>query len=658
MIRAAVSGRSSAALVVDGEHWYRLDGENLWGDFKPAGPHEWPYVFGVAEDIQYLEANDFDEVRRRLAAAVDQDHALSLALIFLDITTKETTRRVAAEDLDTIIKRTPDVMGFLWKVFASRPLPYDASIWDAFESSAEDAQGFFLELNTSQPAIAAVGQSWETVAQELFTGIDRDEFFAYATHAGIPLALVEAVRKQVEPAIPDLRDLPEHWKVGDVQRIVRQWVEQIEQPRATTSRVFALETSPKMTLTAWEEKPTFFGAADPDLEALQQIDFHGSLINNLLFRHALTIPDSYFYTSAGIAAHLERPNTLLEAGIAAGLILAACRFRGLGFDATYQVLRKQRVVTNQCLYVTRLQRAADRAVTDIFQYSPAEMDGNSYDRYLTVLQAKTPPPGALNVGGSSPLLRFWADTNDWRVSIIDEAREATAKRLGQGVRKRELLRYLVRAVLGDFVPEITGIAQLLRAGGELVERIRVFWSWTSEGHRFSRAQRLKALIYSPGYEKVHNLFVTDALGSLPETEILRLSVLMPSTESLKELVPDDIIQLRLGPGADYLKALSVCHDIGHSSSDIERALTTYAAEISKLCIRRLPGTKLKVVELAVGLPKKDSPDSRNRFASMTTFDSAIGGSVLGRNVHRLLPGGKVGPVTTNDQTDVVIDVVN
>ncbi len=653
MMKAAISGRAAAALVVDGDMWYRIDGENP-SEVKPAGPRAWQYVFGVSQDVQYLEVHSFDEVRQTLVAAVDEDYALSLALICLDITTKETTRRVAADDLETIIKRTPGVTAFLWKVFASRPLTYDASIYDAFHASLGEARRFFVELNACQPAITTVRQSWEAIGQELFSAIDRDELLAYATHAGFPLVFAEAAHRNVRPDLPELEGLPEYWKVGDVRRIVSQWVDEIACCRTAKKRVLVLENTHLGTAAAtWEERPTFFGAADPDLESLQSIDFHASLINNLLFRRRLLVPDSYFFTSAGIAEHLARPASLLEAAITAGLVTAACLYRGLGFDATYDILRRQRVLTAQCKFVHRLQTAADRAEVDVFAYCSTEGIGESYDRYLTILQAKDPPAGALHIGGSGPLLRHWLATQDWRLSIINDAREATLKRRGHGVHKRELLRYLVKAVIGVFVPEITGIGQLLRLGGELVERIRVFWSWTSEGHRFSRARELDALLYSPGYEKVQNLFVTNALGSLPDTEPLRVRVRMPSTDSLKLLHSDDIIQLRLGPGASYQEALVRWHDAPDRQAEVELALAAYAVEISKLCVRRLPGAKLKVVELTVGLPSKNPTDDRNQFASMTTFDSE-----LGRKVRQLMPGGKVGPVTTNDQTDVVVDLPN
>jgi RNA polymerase sigma-70 factor (ECF subfamily) len=221
-MKAALSGRAAAALVIDGDAWYRIDGDRL-EELKPSGPHEWPYVFGLCQDVQYLDVVSYTEVRAALAAAVDQEHALSLALICLDTETRSETRQLAADDLEKILTRTPDAIEFLWKVFSSKPLPSTASLERALGVTRGAVQGFFDRLGDHQEAIAVVRRAWELLPEEIFSGVNADEVFSFAVHAGICTDFVGAVRHSHPAQIADV-EIPGQWRSSDIRRILSEWL--------------------------------------------------------------------------------------------------------------------------------------------------------------------------------------------------------------------------------------------------------------------------------------------------------------------------------------------------------------------------------------------------------------------------------------------------
>src|SRR2546423_529437 len=106
-MKAAVSGRAAAAIILDGETWLKIDGED--DEVKPAQPRQWPYVFGVSEDVQFAEGT-LDEIRGVLSKAVDEDQALTLTLICLDMASEFSSKSSAAASLNEIAARTPSAM--------------------------------------------------------------------------------------------------------------------------------------------------------------------------------------------------------------------------------------------------------------------------------------------------------------------------------------------------------------------------------------------------------------------------------------------------------------------------------------------------------------------------------------------------------------------
>jgi hypothetical protein len=651
-MKAAVSGRAAAAIVIDGDKWVRIDNEEP-SVIKPSGPHDWPFVFGVSQDTQFVEADSFDEIRCILSTAADENQGLTLALICLDMGSEFQTKIEAAHHLEQIIARTRSTLEFLWRVFAAKPLPRDASVDDACDASpaAAQVQQFFIRLRQSQPAITRVNEAWQVLPDHTFAEVNRGDFRSFTIHSGIWQCVVEASLANRTPQFPAKLDLPHLWSAAQVDQILHAWAKLILETPEPRQMIRVLETRQETVIVTPAEGRTLFAATDVEMETLQQVDFHGSLINNLLLRQQLVIPDVYFFTSRGIANHLSSPDTLLEHAIASGLVVAASRYRGADFETTYKVMRRQRIVLKVCDYVARLQRAAERNPDGPYLYWPNEGMSTAYERYLSVLEADAPPAMALHAAGDSDLARHWDLTRDWRTSLIGRARDATQRRGGTGVYKRELFHQLKVAV-GHDTHEITGIGSLLSAvSKELVEKVRIFWSWVAEGHRFSRARMLDALIYSPGYERVQNLFVTSALGSVAGSNPLHVEMDLPSTSTLKELSARQIIDLRRGPGADYFLAIDRCRRNPDEREQVKNALEQYAAETVKVCENSIGRIQVKRVELSVGLPSSTdiAASRRQQFLAMTTFDS-----LRGRLYDQYLRGKKIGGVTVNKKTDVCV----
>lgn len=617
-MKAAVSGRAAAAIILDGETWLKIDGED--DEIKPAQPQQWPYVFGTSEDVQFAEGT-LDEIRGVLSKAVDEDQALTLALICLDMASEFSSKSSAAASLNEIAARTPSVMEFLWRVFSAKPLPSDASPLEAWRASAGQAHEFFERLILLQPAIAHVHQAWTLIPRDIFEGVNIIELSAFATHAGICQKFVQAVAADIEARVGDDIDIPAQWPPTKVRNIFAKWSSLIADLPRTAHEIQFVDEATAAPRT--HERPTLFAAPDPELEQLEPIDFHSSLINAILLHRQLLIPDVYFFTSRGIANHFAHEQTLLEAALGAGLVVAACRYRDADFDTTYRVMRRQRFVCRESDYVARLQQAADRNEHGAFVYWPSEGVSNSYEEYLAILEADDPPAAAVQAGGNV-LQKNWDITRQWRKTLIAEAREATHRRGGAGIHKRVLFRRLVKAVVGSTPPEIATITDLLKASKELAERVHIFWSWAAEAHRFSRAKVLDALIYSPGYRPLQNLFVMNALGAIGDMNPLNMEVSLPSTDALKQLSATQIIELRQGAGAVYFDALANCRHHPEQRDKLKTAVEQYAAEATRLCTERIGSIKVKRVTLNIGLPSREfdmEHARKQQFLKMTTFDS-------------------------------------
>ena len=102
MMQAVISGRAGAALLIDGEDWTSLHADDL-AEAVPRNPGDFPFLFGDADDLQFLENVDRKKVTKELALACDRETSLRLALFVLDADLPSDVREEAACELDTLL---------------------------------------------------------------------------------------------------------------------------------------------------------------------------------------------------------------------------------------------------------------------------------------------------------------------------------------------------------------------------------------------------------------------------------------------------------------------------------------------------------------------------------------------------------------------------
>src|SRR6185295_17405456 len=127
------------------------------------------------------------------------------------------------DDLEKILTQTPNAIEFLWKVFSSKPLPSAASLERALGVTRGAAQGFFDQLGDRQEAIAVVRRAWEVLPEEIFSGVNAEEVFSFAVHAGICMDFVDAVCHSHAAEIADV-EIPGQWRSSDIRRILSGWL--------------------------------------------------------------------------------------------------------------------------------------------------------------------------------------------------------------------------------------------------------------------------------------------------------------------------------------------------------------------------------------------------------------------------------------------------
>src|SRR5436305_13455422 len=98
-MNAVVSGRAGIALVFDDETagFIRAGFEP---SVTPCRLESFHFLFGDAEDLQFLDGVDIQTVLERLSVECSKEQCLQFALILLDNGFSPQTRRHAAEEME------------------------------------------------------------------------------------------------------------------------------------------------------------------------------------------------------------------------------------------------------------------------------------------------------------------------------------------------------------------------------------------------------------------------------------------------------------------------------------------------------------------------------------------------------------------------------
>ena len=136
-MNAIVSGRAGVAMVLDGDQVASLHvGSGV--TTTVCRLEDFPFLFGDANDLQFLESVELHEVADRLAHDFDKEQALQLSLVLLDKRFSPHPRRLAGEELEALF-RGEEVKRFVEGVLYAHPLPEEADLAGALEYIQPDA---------------------------------------------------------------------------------------------------------------------------------------------------------------------------------------------------------------------------------------------------------------------------------------------------------------------------------------------------------------------------------------------------------------------------------------------------------------------------------------------------------------------------------------
>jgi len=184
---AVISGRAGTALLKDGNSLFSFDVDDM-DRVVPRQQSDLPFLFGDANDLQFLENVDPAQARRQLELAHNNACALDLTLILLDAELSDEVRGEAAAELEALFADT-QIIERLEYILYARPLPGTADIIGAIERSrrieAATLESVLQNLFDCQPFIRQACQEWDAIPATDFGGEGpKAEFQHAAIHEG------------------------------------------------------------------------------------------------------------------------------------------------------------------------------------------------------------------------------------------------------------------------------------------------------------------------------------------------------------------------------------------------------------------------------------------------------------------------------------------
>ena len=187
-MQAVLSGHACVALLIDGSVMQSMHYEDM-DHLVPRRPEEFRALFGDATDLNWIEETiAIDEVRTRLAFAVDSAEALKLVLYLCDDRLSMATVMAAAVELEELIVYS-DILTSIEHVMYATPLPPSVDLARAMSACAETdshATAVFLEeLARLQPVISTVRVAWHGIPHSCFEHAGRVKSEAVCLRHGL-----------------------------------------------------------------------------------------------------------------------------------------------------------------------------------------------------------------------------------------------------------------------------------------------------------------------------------------------------------------------------------------------------------------------------------------------------------------------------------------
>ena len=228
-MKAVISGRSGVAII---SHQGNLLSLNLDAPDKliPRQSHEIKFLLGDANDLEFVEDTNHEQLKRRLKSSYQAAYALDLMLFVLDSELSAETRSEAASELEHLLAE-PAISNHLESVLYAHPLPQDADLAGAFHHSemtqAARTIAWLQELERLQPIIARSFSAWESLPLDIFGNSEqKKDFQRLAVRLGLFRSLVQAIEQQkdVNTVLIDAGLNREISQKHNHRQILQQWL--------------------------------------------------------------------------------------------------------------------------------------------------------------------------------------------------------------------------------------------------------------------------------------------------------------------------------------------------------------------------------------------------------------------------------------------------
>ena len=249
-MQAVISGSANVALMIDGERLSSIHADNM-EETVARRPGDFRYLFGDAQDLEFLEDVDDAEIRARLETAHDAEEALHLTLFLFDSDLPTDVRQDAAGELDGLLSKIP-VARQLENVLYAQPLPESADLAGAQDSCEGDdrklAREFIRNFLDRQAAIRDVRLAWDQIPTSLMeAGESRSRIESVFVREGLFRGLVlnrvggDTVDKFLFGCLlnPRLKSFANH------REIAQTWTEPFREARKAADQSRTKETRVK-----------------------------------------------------------------------------------------------------------------------------------------------------------------------------------------------------------------------------------------------------------------------------------------------------------------------------------------------------------------------------------------------------------------------------
>jgi hypothetical protein len=354
-----------------------------------------------------------------------------------------------------------------------------------------------------------------------------------------------------------------------------------------------------------------FTAADQPASVLSgRNEFETRLVHGLLLEPGLVLPDTYFFSSAGLLKHVfKKPGevSLFELALEKGLVVPALRQPASSFTEVITYLREQQLQGQYDELDDLASRLSQFQKLDTDRILWPNQVGVSYEK-LIELCLRGPEPSGVDS-------QIWKLTENLRADAITKALRITKERSeGDGLRRGELYR-AVGSILGVLDLEdsrVVGRAKILMRYAAKVGKSSIqyraakeFFDWIDEIHRTNTARSLgvRSSIFASSSDTLAVLQTAmpspgknSQQQQQPSSDGIDHVIRIPSVERLLQGDPRALLEVR-DYGVDWRTAATrfITKPNDQTRHSAEKALESYEKQLQKFAPRARSQLSIKAV---------------------------------------------------------------